>query len=414
MSDKRSVCVLGLGYIGLPTAAVLASKGYKVLGIDVQQKVVDTINSGSAHIVEPDLSEAVQLAIESRFLRASVEIEPADVFIIAVPTPFREGHVPNMDYVEAATSSVAKMVREGTLVILESTSPPGSTERVRATLVENNQDLVGVDFHVAHCPERVLPGHILEELISNDRIVGGVDAESTKVAADFYREFVDGSVLETHCRTAELAKLAENTFRDVNIALANEISSICDVADVDVWELIRLANRHPRVNILQPGPGVGGHCIAVDPWFLVDFAPQIAEITRTAREVNDRRPQYYVNRIKAEIAELSARTVALLGLAYKANIDDVRESPALQISELLAEIDMPGVKYLVVEPNLKELPESLRGKSMLLCDLDESLEQADLIVCLVDHDEFRQVELSKIEYKRVIDSRGILSRSQQH
>lgn len=397
MRFHQKICVVGLGYIGLPTASLLASRGYDVLGVDVNTSVVDTINSGRVHIVEPDLDVMVQAAIESGRLRASVEPGPADIFIIAVPTPFQGDYLPNLDYVRGASRSISPFLRNGNLVILESTSPVGTTRLVEEMIFQERPDLHRV--HVAHCPERVLPGHVLRELIENDRIVGGLDAESTQTAVDFYKTFVTGSVLPTDASTAEMCKLAENAFRDVNIAYANELSMICDDLDIDTWELIKLANRHPRVNILQPGPGVGGHCIAVDPWFIVASSPQHSKLIRSAREVNDSKPAWVVEKIRVASEGIADPTILCLGLAFKANIDDLRESPALDIARQIRDA-FPG-RLLVCEPNIETCAE------FELVTIDEGLLIADVVVLLVDHDQFKNISLGQLDGKHVVDTRGI-------
>lgn len=395
----QSICVLGLGYIGLPTSSLLATKGYQVRGVDVSPHVVDTINQGSIHIVEPDLDVLVRAAVSSGNLVASLEPAPADVFIIAVPTPFREGHVPDLSYVDSATDALAPHVEAGNLVILESTSPPGTTERVAERLASHRPELAGRVF-VAHCPERVLPGHILRELIDNDRVVGGVDDESTDVAAAFYRNFVRGEVLTTTARTAEMCKLVENSFRDVNIAFANELSLISDDMSINVWELISLANRHPRVNILTPGPGVGGHCIAVDPWFIVHKAPEKAKLIQAARHINDDKSHWVVERVLEKAARFREPVVACLGLAYKPDVDDLRESPALQIHDALVEA-LGRDQVLAVEPNLSTSDERP------LVSLDEALRRADVVVALVGHRPFKRVDHEVLKAKVVIDTCGV-------
>lgn len=384
---SKTICIVGLGYIGLPTAALLANQGYQVLGIDVSEDVVNTVNNGDIHIVEPELDAYVAKAVKDKTLTAALKPASADVFVLAVPTPFHEGHVPNIDYVVAATRSIAPVVKAGDMVILESTSPVGTTERVADVLREEGVDIDAV--HIAHCPERVLPGHIMRELVENDRIVGGITPQATEIVADFYRSFVSGEVLTTDARTAEMAKLTENSFRDVNIAFANELSILCDKFGIDVWELIRLANRHPRVNILQPGTGVGGHCIAVDPWFIVDAGGDDARIIRAAREINDYKTVWVVERILSEIADFRERegrepTVACMGLAFKPNIDDLRESPALSVFQSLV---MENVEALAVEPNLKRHP------SIVLNDYHEVAAKADIIVYLVAHNEFKKLKV---------------------
>lgn len=388
---REKICVVGLGYIGLPTAALLANRGYDIHGVDINQHAVDTINQGKIHIVEPELDTFVHAAVSSGKLKADTKAAESDIFILAVPTPFHHTDdllavpKPNINYVIAATRSIAPFVLEGNIVILESTSPVGTTEKVAETLAEEGIDITKI--HVAHCPERVLPGHIMRELVENDRIVGGTTSEATAVTAKFYRSFVEGEVLETDSKTAEMAKLTENSFRDVNIAFANELSLICDKLGMDVWELIRLANRHPRVNILQPGCGVGGHCIAVDPWFIVDSAPEQARLIRTAREVNDNKPLYVVEKVKEAIKHIINPKIACLGLAFKPDIDDLRESPALEITKMLSDID--GGHILAVEPNIEALPTVLANrKNVTLVDLEDAQKDADILVILVKHREF--------------------------
>ncbi|RUO37299.1 UDP-N-acetyl-D-mannosamine dehydrogenase [Aliidiomarina shirensis] len=393
----KSICVVGLGYIGLPTAALLANHGYSVLGIDVAPEVVEVINNGNIHIVEPELDAYVAKAVASKQLSASLKAQPADVFILAVPTPFHDGHVPNIDYVIAATRSISGVVKEGDIVILESTSPVGTTEKVEEVLKDEGVDTSSL--FIAHCPERVLPGHIMRELVENDRIVGGLTEESGEKVADFYRTFVSGDVLVTDARTAEMAKLTENSFRDVNIAFANELSILCDKFQIDVWELIRLANRHPRVNILQPGTGVGGHCIAVDPWFIVHAGGEDARIIRAAREINDYKTEWVIERILREVMMFTeergkAPSVACMGLAFKPNIDDLRESPALEVFQALVR---DNADVLAVEPNLK------RHKSIVLTDYHNAAISADIVVYLVAHNEFKHLKVSG----KVLDFCGV-------
>lgn len=416
---SKSVCVVGLGYIGLPTASLLATKGFSVRGVDVSARVVETINRGEIHIYEPDLDVLVKSAVQSGRLTAATAPSSSDIFVIAVPTPFREDHVPDISYVEAATRTIAADLAPGNLVILESTSPVGTTEQVAKWIREERPDLrvarrtaehdldeeSSPDIYVAHCPERVLPGHILRELVENDRIVGGIDEMSTQVAARFYEVFVAGRILTTDSRTAELAKLTENTFRDVNIALANELSRICDRLQVNVWELISLANHHPRVNILKPGPGVGGHCIAVDPWFIVDSAPEEAQLIRTARTVNDGMPQYVVNKVKAQATRFDWPKIACFGLSYKANIDDLRESPAVKAVGLLAQEGVGEV--CVVEPHIVEAPSLFGDLGVRLVSEDVAIRDADILVLLVDHDAFRMIDRQTLKEKVVVDTRGI-------
>jgi UDP-N-acetyl-D-mannosaminuronic acid dehydrogenase len=400
MTQLQTVCVLGLGYIGLPTASLLGTKGFKVLGVDVSREVVDTINRGEIHIVEPDLDVLVKSAVNSGNLFANTEPGPADVFIVAVPTPFKENHQPDLSYVESAIRSICPHIRSGNLIILESTSPVGTTENVVGRMLEESGYKVGSDVYVAHCPERVLPGRILAELIENDRIVGGIDPESTRVAARFYELFVSGDVIETDSRTAELAKLTENAFRDVNIAFANELSLICDEQRINVWELIQLANRHPRVNILNPGPGVGGHCIAVDPWFIITSAPKTSRLMRAAREVNDSKPQWVINRVKMAAARFKAPVIGCLGVTFKADIDDLRESPALEIARQLQTQQVGSV--LVAEPNLRSMDE------FDVRPLEEVIERSDIVLLLVDHKQFKQLDATSLSSKILIDTRGII------
>lgn len=398
--QTRKICVIGLGYIGLPTASLLGTKGYQVLGVDVSKRVVDTINKGSVHISEPDLDILVKSAVQSGNLRASLTPEPADIFIIAVPTPFAEGHKPDLTYVEAATDSIVPVVKRGDLVILESTSPVGTTRDIVAARLQKSGLKVGEELHVAHCPERVLPGRILTELVANDRIVGGISDASSQAAGEFYREFVSGEVHITDASTAELTKLTENSFRDVNIAFANELSLICDRLNISVWDVIALANRHPRVKILQPGPGVGGHCIAVDPWFIVSSAPAESRLIKTAREVNDSKPEWVVSRVAAKAEKFRQPTIACLGLAFKADVDDLRESPAVEIVRRLQEQKIG--KIVVCEPNIA------RHDKFELSPLNEAIAAADIVLLLVDHRQFRRLKAADLKEKVVIDTRGIL------
>lgn len=415
-SRFNKVSVSGLGYIGLPTASLLATKGYTVHGIDVRPEVVEIINQGRLHITEPDLDILVKSAVQSGHLQASLEPTAADVFILAVPTPFKENHVPDLSYVEAATRAIAPYVAAGNLVILESTSPVGTSEQVSAWLQEQRPDLKvarrggreggGETVYVAHCPERVLPGAILKELVENDRIIGGVDEASTEKAAEFYRTFITGKALLTDARTAELCKLSENAYRDVNIAFANELSLICERLEIDVWSLIKLANHHPRVNILRPGPGVGGHCIAVDPWFIIHSAPQDSPLMRTARGVNNQRPHQVVEKIATKASRFKDPVIACFGLAYKPNIDDLRESPSVEVVKLLGEGRMGRI--LAVEPYVKSLPRELAQlDNVTLTDADTAVEQADILVLLVNHDAFLQIDPQRIREKVRIDTQGL-------
>ena len=402
----KSVSVIGLGYIGLPTATLIANNGFQVYGMDPVVKVVETINQGKIHIVEPGLEELVKKAVSSGNLVADVCPREADVFILAVPTPFKDEKVPDLSYVEAAAREIAPCLHEGNLVILESTSPVGTTEKVREWILDERPELSGKAMYFAHCPERVLPGKIVQELSANDRIIGGVDEASTKKTVEFYSHFVKGELLETDAKTAELSKLTENSFRDVNIAFANELSIICEKLGINVWELIRLANRHPRVNILQPGPGVGGHCIAVDPWFIVDSAPAEARLIRTARQVNDNKPHYVMSKVFENIKDMDNPKIACLGLAFKPDIDDLRESPSLQITVKLAAASK--ARILAVEPNVHELPKALQGlDNVVFMDYMEAIREADVILLLVDHKEFKALDANDLQGKIVIDTRGI-------
>ena len=411
--EFRKISVLGLGYVGLPVAAVFASRGFDVTGVDVNPSIVDVVNRGRVHIVEPDLDMLVQSAVTAGKLTASLETQPADAFIIAVPTPFTDDHKPELSYVRQATQMIAPVLTKGNLIVLKSTSPVGTTEQICAWIRELRPDLVvpeplreNSDIHVAHCPERVLPGSVLREVVDNDRIIGGISPGCAAVAAGLYQSFVKGELLLTSARSAELAKLVENAFRDVNIGFANELSLICDELNLNVWEVIELANRHPRVNILRPGPGVGGHCIAIDPWFIIAASPRNSRIMRAAREVNDRKPVAVVEKVKSAAARLRDPVVACLGLTYKANIDDIRESPALHVVEALAR-EQVG-QLLVVEPNLPRLPESLAGYSQLrAADLQTAVRTADIIVLLVDHRQFKRVDRELLNIKIVIDTCGL-------
>jgi len=395
----NKICVIGLGYIGLPTAALLANKGYDVHGVDVVASTVDTINRGEIHIVEPELDTFVQAAVKSEKLKASLTPVEADVFIIAVPTPFHKGFVPNIDYVVSASRAIAPYVKEGNIIILESTSPVGTTDKVEEILQEEGVDTS--KLYIAHCPERVLPGQIMRELVENDRIVGGTTKEATEKTVEFYRTFVDGEVLSTDAKTAEMAKLTENSFRDTNIAFANELSILCDKFGIDVWELIALTNRHPRVNVLQPGAGVGGHCIAVDPWFIVHAGGEDAKIIRTAREVNTYKTKWAIEKVKNAALKFEKEhgrkaKVACMGLAFKPNIDDLRESPALYITRQLR---ADNLDILAVEPNIENFSE------FNIVNYEDATNQADVIVFLVGHSEFEKLEISKS--KIVIDFCGV-------
>jgi UDP-N-acetyl-D-mannosaminuronic acid dehydrogenase len=403
---SKIISVIGLGYIGLSTAALLATLKHKVIGIDINNNTVDLINKGKIHIFEPDLENFVKSAVSTSFLKASVSTHAADIYIICVPTPISlENGIPQPDIssIVRATKSIAPLVKPGDLVILESTSPVGTTEKLQTILEDAGVEVNKI--HIAYCPERVLPGNIMTEIIDNDRIIGGLTPNSTTVVADFYRSFVSGSVLETSARTAELCKLTENSFRDVNIAFANELSLICDKENINIWELIQLANRHPRVNILQPGPGVGGHCIAVDPWFIVARDTQNAKLIRIAREVNIYKKDWVIEKIKINLADAVAKTgkipkVACLGLAFKPNISDLRESPALFIANTL---HLLGYEVLVVEPNINS------HKKLTLVKLEEAINQADVIAVLVKHKEFANSLIKKeLVNKRALDFCGLM------
>ncbi|MFV0482056.1 MAG: UDP-N-acetyl-D-mannosamine dehydrogenase [Campylobacteraceae bacterium] len=394
-SRFKKVCMIGLGYIGLPTAAIFASKKVNVVGLDINQHVVDTINQGKIHIVEPELDVLVHVAVKEKYLKAQTVPDEADAFIIAVPTPFKgENHEPNLDYVEAATRNLAKVLKKGDLVVLESTSPVGTTEKIAKWLAQERSDLSfpqqkgeESDIRIAHCPERVLPGKVIRELVENDRIIGGMTKKCTQDAIELYKIFVKSECIATNARTAEMVKLTENASRDVQIAFANELSILCDKMDINVWELISLANRHPRVNILQPGCGVGGHCIAVDPWFIVNAYPEDARLINTARLVNDEKPNFVISKVKKVVKELKNPTIACLGLAFKPDIDDLRESPAIEITKTLSDIE--GYDILAVEPNIKFLPKVLENrKNVKLVDLKQALRDADILVVLVKHKEF--------------------------
>lgn len=413
---NKKVCIVGLGYIGLPTAAVLADKGFSVHGVDVNEKAVNLINNGQVHIYEPDLENVVKRVVSAGKLSADIEPKKADVYVLAVPTPFKENHKPDLAYVESATKSIIPYIEPGNLIILESTSPIGTTEKIVEWILNERTDL-SVDekksnqIFVSHCPERVLPGKILKELIGNDRIVGGINELSTNKTAQFYETFVEGKVLQTNARTAELSKLTENAFRDVNIAFANELSMICDELNIEVWELINLANHHPRVNILQPGPGVGGHCIAVDPWFIVDAAPEKSLLIHAARKVNDSKPHYIVEKVKEVSKNIANPTIACLGLSFKANIDDLRESPAVEIVKELSSINNQTI--FVAEPHIEELPYSLVDFNIELTKTEEAINKADVVVLLVDHDYFKAIDEEIFLNKIVIDTRGILTFSKK-
>jgi UDP-N-acetyl-D-mannosaminuronic acid dehydrogenase len=402
------ITVIGLGYIGLPTASLIANRGFQVVGVDVNQNVVETINKGEIHIVEPDLDILVRSAVNSGNLKAQMKPSHSDVFIIAVPTPFKNqdgGSIPEPDvsYVKSAIDAIIPVAEKGNLIILESTSPVKTTESIICKAIENAGFIVGEDIYIAFCPERVLPGQILKELVDNDRIIGGVNEKSSIKAKEFYKQFVNGNCIITNARTAELSKLVENAYRDVNIAFANELSILSEKLDINVWELISLANRHPRVNILQPGPGVGGHCIAVDPWFIVHANPEDSKMIHQARKVNDNKSTFVINKVIEKANKFKNATIACMGLSYKPNIDDLRESPALHISRLLTE-KLPNCEILYVEPNIEET------KNLKLTDYKEAIQKADIIVFLVKHDIFKHIDELLLNEKIIIDTVGLLEK----
>ncbi|MEH6764222.1 MAG: UDP-N-acetyl-D-mannosamine dehydrogenase [Aequorivita antarctica] len=402
MENKPTVVMMGLGYIGLPTAALIASKGLNVTGVDISQRVVNTINEGKIHIVEPDLDGLVHHVVKQSYLQASTKPVAADVYLIAVPTPFKGNHKPDLSYVESAVKNIIPTLQKGALVILESTSPVGTTQKIQEIIFAERPDLKGEIF-IAYCPERVLPGNVIYELEQNDRAIGGIDEASTEKAVWFYKHFVKGELHKTNSQTAEMCKLVENSSRDVQIAFANELSMICDKANINVWELIRLANKHPRVNILQPGTGVGGHCIAVDPWFIVSEFPEEAKIIRAAREINNYKTEWAIEKVKNAALKFKIdngrdAVIACMGLAFKPNIDDLRESPALHVSEALKN---EGFKTLNVEPNLK------KETDRELTQTSEAIEEADILVFLVAHNEFKNITLP--QNKKILDFCGVLN-----
>jgi len=404
---KKTVCVIGLGYIGLPTAALLASKGYSVSGVDTNNSIVKNVNKGKIHIIEADLDKFVKSAISKKKLKAFKEIQPSDIYMICVPTPFKKiGKIPepNIDYVISATKNIAPFIKSGNLIILESTSPVGTTDKIKQTLIECGVELEGV--HIAYCPERVLPGKIMSELVENDRIIGGITPISTKEVSKFYKIFVNGNIFETDAKTAEMCKLVENSFRDLNIAFANEISMICDKLSINVWDLIKLANRHPRVNILKPSTGVGGHCISVDPWFIIYKDIKNTKLIRKAREVNNLKTKWVINKIK-KIADNHFRKtgskpkIACLGLAFKQDIDDLRESKAALVAETLLD---EGFKIFAVEPNINS------HMKLPLLNFSNAIEQSDIVCILVPHREFLHLQaIDQLNKCGAIDFCGILS-----
>jgi UDP-N-acetyl-D-mannosaminuronic acid dehydrogenase len=413
----NTISVVGLGYIGLPTAAMFASRKIKVIGVDVNQHAVDTINRGEIHIVEPELDMLVHAAVTDGYLKAVTSPEPADAFLIAVPTPFKsslnkesdsEIPEPDLSYIKSAAEAIATVLKKGDLVILESTSPVGATEQMSEWLAAARSDLSfpqqagdEADVNVAHCPERVLPGHVVRELVENDRVIGGMTSKCSERAIELYKTFVEGECVITNARTAEMAKLTENSCRDVQIAFANELSIICDKLEIDVWELISLANRHPRINILQPGPGVGGHCIAVDPWFIVSKTPEQAQLIHTARKVNDAKPQWVIDKVKLAIVDfLQANpdktakdvTIACYGLAFKPDIDDLRESPALNITKAIG--NMHSGRVIAVEPNIHDFPKNLINIQLVRQSV--AVKSADIHILLVKHKEFKGMVHGKL------------------
>lgn len=416
MNSPLHVAFIGLGYIGLPTAVVMANSGVNVTGIDVNSKNVTRINRGEITIVEPGLELQLKQALTTGSFHATTEYVKADAYIIAVPTPFTSDYNVDMKYIFSVADSIAPLLEGNELIILESTSPPQTTHKLAEHILEHRHDLVadGTEnprnlpvIYFAHCPERILPGNAMQELITNDRIIGGMTPVATRKAVEIYRSFCKGELLPTDAITAEMAKLTENAFRDVNIAFANELSLICENLGIDVWELIRLANHHPRVNILQPGPGVGGHCIAVDPWFIVSADPKNSRLIRSAREVNDSKPAWVLNKISEAVSKSNSSNVAVLGLTFKADIDDLRTSPALSIAEEFAK-SHPTVRILAVEPNIPELPAKLNPLSnVALTKLDSALDIAEVIVLLVDHKEFKAVPATKLKGKTIIDTKGL-------
>ncbi|HEX9701639.1 MAG TPA: UDP-N-acetyl-D-mannosamine dehydrogenase [Rhodospirillales bacterium] len=412
----KRLCVIGLGYVGLPTAAIFAGRGVAVTGVDTNRDIVDKVNRGEIHIVEPNLDKLVQTAVADGRLRAATAPEPADAFVIAVPTPFAADHKPDLTYVMAAADSLKNVLKKGDLIVVESTVPVGTTEAVSARLATLLPGLSfphetgdEADVNIAHSPERVLPGHVVAEITRNDRVIGGISRRCGERAAALYRQAVEGECLITTARTAELVKLAENAYRDVNIAFANELSLVADRLGIDVWEVVRLANHHPRVNVLKPGPGVGGHCIAVDPWFIVDSAPDETPLIQAARRVNDAKPRILARRVAAAAKGINKGiedpVIACLGLAYKADIDDLRESPAITVVRELAKAK--AGRIVAVEPHVNALPASLEGlKNVALASLDAALKDADVVVLLTDHKPFRELDRKRLEGKVVFDARG--------
>jgi UDP-N-acetyl-D-mannosaminuronic acid dehydrogenase len=411
----NTVCVVGLGYVGLPTAATLASRGVDVIGVDVNSEVVAAVNAGKPLFPEPDLDMLLRAATTIGKLRATSRPEPADAFLIAVPTPFNDDKSPNLDFIDAAADAIGPVLNPGNIVILESTSPVGTTARLAARLARIRPELrfpparrgEQLDVYVAHCPERVLPGHMVRELVENDRIIGGMTEGCAERAEAVYRLFLRGNLFRTDAPTAELVKLVENAFRDVNIAFANELSLICDQLGLDVWSVIELANRHPRVSILRPGAGVGGHCIAVDPWFIISAAPEQSRLIRIAREVNDAKPKFIVTQILERAERFKRPIIACLGLTYKPDVDDTRESPAIEIARQLARSSQECI--LVADPELRVLPEELAGSpNVSFCDTLDAVRQADIVAILVAHSSFRKIPREELISRVVIDATGLM------
>lgn len=398
----NKICVLGLGYIGLPTASILATHGFKVIGVDVNETVINMLEKGKPHIKEPGLKTIVEAAIKSGNLTPTTKPEEADVFIIAVPTPLTEDKRADMGFVKAATESIVPCLHKGNLIILESTSPPGTTKELVVPILTESGLKIGEEVYVAHCPERVLPGRILKEIIENDRIIGGINRESAEKAKELYSTFVEGEIHLTDATTAEMVKLMENTYRDVNIALANELSILCNKLGIDAWKVIGLANKHPRVNLHRPGPGVGGHCLPVDPWFIVEKFPEDAKLIRLSREINDAQPRHVLEAIEKAIQGLKEPKVTILGVSYKGNVDDTRESPAKEIIHLLRERNYITAAY---DPRVNSFEVELSG-------LEEAFQNSDCAVIMADHDEFKYLdpnELGKLmRTKQIIDTRRIL------
>lgn len=421
MQEFETISVIGLGYIGLPTAAAFASRRKKVIGVDINQHAVDTINRGEIHIVEPELDIVVNATVTGGYLTATTKPQPANAFLIAVPTPFKEEHQPDLSFIKESAKAIAPVLSKGNLVILESTSPVGATEQLSEWLSTARPDLTfpqdsgeDSDIRIAYCPERVLPGRVMHELIENDRVIGGMTPSCSKAAVDLYKIFVRGECHVTNARTAEMCKLTENASRDVSIALANELSIICGDLDINVWELIALANRHPRVNILQPGPGVGGHCIAVDPWFIISKSPDQARLITTAREVNDSKPGWVIDRVKLAVVDfltthpersIKDLKIGCFGLSFKADIDDLRESPSVDIAMALAQ-QFPG-SILAIEPHIDQLPESLVDAGVVLTGAGDAIAQSNVLLLLVDHKLFKDLHMTEKSGKVIVDTRGV-------